>query len=999
MLYNDSDNNDQHFENIDNYYQNHSNRFGSQEFLYTDSDNKTIIEFDDEYSEDPNLYPNKNNASENKNRNLNQGEKSNEEQNEEDQNEEEEEQSSEVTDPNVKQLMNMNMDDKEAVLNLLMKDNLLSKQEANSEEIIKEKNKNKYNYVESRVLNNKKENSYGREGFQINPEEGDPQFVKDMNTAAFLLKDKIEEENKEVAKLLLDDINLNCSNKIITSKQIREKIKKTLHKKRKNLEKIEAKISEEQKITNTFSPIINHRIGETKRSFNKFLKDQDDYSKKVVEKKNALLKTAQKENTSRGKPQLNKTSEEIAKRLKLNEEPAYLRLYKNKDNKLKSKAIEEEKLIQQQEKEEYLKKKLIYNKKNPYSHIESKIDMGKKKHTSVHKKDYNTEFNSINKIRVPESRKAKSLDKQFKTFDYYIRNKKLLDFKDILSNKIVYNNFGKKFDDIVQNNSDKNELDEISFQKSLKELGMITYFSNNNENKEMKNSESTPDILLENSLSQNEKKLIGDIFNLLKNDENKIQINDLKKFLNCIIGNQNYELYRNYKIKHANELKNLFPSNKFKKEEIPELMIKNQNKELISEINISNPKNNKYISYSNDNQIIIPLEKGKLIKKDFHILGLNYRNNKKKSKDNLQLIKKFPFKPSINENSEKLSLKMREKVILAKKEMEKNKNGSVTHLHTNPNMEYIDRILLLDKKRIAENKKIKEELEKKEIKECTFKPKINKNFLFTKEEYKDLNKIRNSHSNSNILKSKNTSNNSNKSEKEKEKFSISTRFEKIYQKGKEKLRDKKNRTKEEIEAESQKEECTFKPNTKQMNYKDIPVTHFTNDIYNEKEYQDLYERLKKGRMERMVKNSANDRYDLDPELKQFIKDNKENEKQQYYEEGYEEYEDMDINNINQNLDQELLNTEKKEGIPLLIIDVNIRQGVKKKIYVYEGDTPAMLAEKFAKENQLEPETQNKLQNLIHTHMLKLLTRIDEENQSVSEKSQPAHNNNNMKLGE
>ena len=31
--------------------------------------------------------------------------------------------------------------------------------------------------------------------------------------------------------------------------------------------------------------------------------------------------------------------------------------------------------------------------------------------------------------------------------------------------------------------------------------------------------------------------------------------------------------------------------------------------------------------------------------------------------------------------------------------------------------------------------------------------------------------------------------------------------------------------------------------------------------------------------------------------------------------------------------------EKKEEIPLLIIDVNIRQGVKKKIYVYEGDTP------------------------------------------------------------
>ena len=84
--------------------------------------------------------------------------------------------------------------------------------------------------------------------------------------------------------------------------------------------------------------------------------------------------------------------------------------------------------------------------------------------------------------------------------------------------------------------------------------------------------------------------------------------------------------------------------------------------------------------------------------------------------------------------------------------------------------------------------------------------------------------------------------------------------------------------------------------------------------------------------------------------------------------------------------------EKKEGIPLLIIDVNIRQGVKKKIYVYEGDTPEGLAEKFAKEHNLEEETKNKLQNLIHNHMLRLLTRIEEENQSISEKSQATHNN-------
>ena len=129
-------------------------------------------------------------------------------------------------------------------------------------------------------------------------------------------------------------------------------------------------------------------------------------------------------------------------------------------------------------------------------------------------------------------------------------------------------------------------------------------------------------------------------------------------------------------------------------------------------------------------------------------------------------------------------------------------------------------------------------------------------------------------------------------------------------------------------------------------------------------------------------------------LKNYIKKNKENilkEKIENDNLDYENYEN-EINNenisntINQieniidnkDINEIKENEEKKEGIPLLIIDVNIRQGVKKKIYVYEGDTPEALAEKFANEHNLEKETKDKLQNLIHNHMLRLLTRIDEE---------------------
>ena len=243
----------------------------------------------------------------------------------------------------------------------------------------------------------------------------------------------------------------------------------------------------------------------------------------------------------------------------------------------------------------------------------------------------------------------------------------------------------------------------------------------------------------------------------------------------------------------------------------------------------------------------------------------------------------------------------------------------------------------------------------------------------------------------------------------------------LYEKGTADIKKRKNKTREEMEVESQIKECTFQP--KKIS-EVIPEDKYKNDIYKEKQYKKLYERLKFGRMERLVKDSANDRYDLNSDLKKFVKKSKTNKKSEYTEEekASEEYNENSINNNNiirnsktskkekseinlknnssNKNEEEIYNNSisseedqmKKEGIPLLIIDVNIRQGVKKKIYVYEGDTPEGLAEKFAQEHNLEEETKNKLQNLIHNHMLRLLTRIEEENQSISEKSQTTHNN-------
>ena len=76
-----------------------------------------------------------------------------------------------------------------------------------------------------------------------------------MNIAAYALKDQIEEENQDVAKILFDENSAQKINKRITREQIDEKVKKTLERKKKNLEKIEAQMSNNKK-TKKLSPLL-----------------------------------------------------------------------------------------------------------------------------------------------------------------------------------------------------------------------------------------------------------------------------------------------------------------------------------------------------------------------------------------------------------------------------------------------------------------------------------------------------------------------------------------------------------------------------------------------------------------------------------------------------------------------------------------------------------------------------------------------------------------------
>ena len=1030
-------------ENAENQNQNPVEYFKVTPDNYTDSDSNTIIDFDSDYSEEQKKIPkeekdlnelgdedldksSKSKKSQTKeqevkteskheieghedNQALEQNENENENGEEQDEGEENEEEDNGITDPNVKKLMKMDLNDKEGIIDLLMKDNLVKKSEIKIDKIIKKQNMAKYDHVEPKVgkseIGNMK-TTYGRKGFQIEQEEGNPEFIRDINIAATVVKDQIEKENNDVAKILFDEKSGKKATKRITREQIDEKVRKTLEKKKKNLEKIEAQIYEKQKNDETFTPVINHRKGEIieRRNLNRFLRDQKNFTNKVQKKREEIIneKKEKTRQTYSGKPQVDKNSEELAKKLNNTEQPAYLRLY-NKRTLESEKKAEKEKLYKERKLKEAQKRKekLMENNKH-YSHIQSKIDMGQKKEEKIVDK-----FGNVEKVKK-ENKEEDELKKQKEKLQKNLKKNKnkLLEVKEIPTYKLLFKNFIKRYDEAIESLENNNEaLNEDEIHNLFYNIGMVS-----SPNKEIndENKEKIESVISnkESPIQLEENKLINLFISSLKNEQNLINKEDIKNFLICVVGLQKYYFYYTYKSKHEKEKEEEF---KCKKEDLPELIIKKMNEEILSQVDKNNEKNNKYCYKTTDGKIFISLEKGHSIKKDFNFFALNYRNSKKPARDINTLMqerRQFDFKPVINENTNKYFEKYQQKNIdndednknktKKEKSKEKNEKNDNNENKEDPHMKYIEKILLHDKKRAIEIQKAKEELEKKELQECTFKPKINPEYISDKTKKSNLNE--------------------NKPENKK------SRMVELYEKGTADIKKRKNKTREEMEVESQIEECTFQP---RKITEVIPEDKYKNDIYKEKEYKKLYERLKFGRMERLVKDSANDRYDLNSDLKNFVKKSKSNKNKEYTEEekASEEYIENSHNNTNivrnsktskkekneisiknnnssnkneeENYNNSISSEEdqmKKEGIPLLIIDVNIRQGVKKKIYVYEGDTPEGLAQKFALEHNLEEETKNKLQNLIHNHMVRLLTRIDEENQSLSEKSQTTHNN-------
>ena len=360
----------QHYKNISNNISNNINRLGQIEDR--SENGKSIIEFDDEYSEVSNLYSKKHNII---NDNYQKLEKFEDEQNTYLEYNEPMIQTNtikkQIINQNLKQLIDIDINDKKGVIDLLMQENLIQKKD----EEIKEKHNNKYYYIEPKNkydFSINKKNTYGRTGFHIEPQEGDPEFIKDMNVAANILKGQIKQKDENIAKLLFDDLTPNKKS-FLTRKEIGEKVEKALEKKRKNLEKIKIKIHEEQKKKelSANNNLNNHRKKNGhQRNLNLFLKNQRDFQNKVLIKNQKLMirSESEKDMLVSEYPLIDRNSKEIAKRIN-NNENVYLRLYEKSKGKEKIRDKNNEKIINE------LQLKQIKYKKRSYSHIKSKINI------------------------------------------------------------------------------------------------------------------------------------------------------------------------------------------------------------------------------------------------------------------------------------------------------------------------------------------------------------------------------------------------------------------------------------------------------------------------------------------------------------------------------------------------------------------------------------------------------------------------------------------------
>ena len=857
---------------------------------------------------------------------------------------------------------------KEELINLLM-NNPIEKEEKNEKKI--------------EINLNKKIKEIEKE------EEEDSNFNKALTKVLKkIMKKKNNKNNNELYDIILNDKEIieNELKKCGFKKNINisSKIKSYIDKKNKNLNEIKQKKEEEFNQKYTFIPQINKKNNnkDKKRNLNQFLKDQEEYEQKKIEKilniKDTQIKKEEEE--LKLKPKIQISSEKMAQE-KYKGEEVFSRLYNQNIKKIE-------------------KENLNKNEKNRNS-INNNIN-----------EEYLNNLYQDYKLREKKNKEKEDLENK--------KRKEILNYKAAsTSNKYLYNKFKKSF---------KKEIEKILIEK-----GNNTKLNYNQLKNIFINLNFIPKSQSEN---ENINNLLNEIYENLKDSNNLISIDHLFIFSLSIVKLFEYYIISNYQITNSTTLNteslennkkeisnsisqkdlkiNIISNNKLLHKNNSVLQVNSLennclkldyiNKELQSRI----IKNMKFGGFDSNNNFIITCTHAEMIFKNFLIFYQNYSNpniNKENNNDEFskENIKKKQMIRASTSNSVVQSYKSN---LLLNKQKINDRNNRSNYLNQTHNTENdnnkkqkrnksnsslrIEQLYLSNskKKNFLEKEKEKylEQKEKEEKINCTFKPKINSNA-----QYKN-----------NIIPIDNNNNNINEK-----------RMDYLYKKGTEKIINKKDKTLDEIEVEKYKKELTFKPQINNINY-EVFKKNF--NVENDYDIQKFNQRLLKGREEREIKESAFERGEfLIQNTRNLFENNNLNHNKTESNKNYNKrsFIQNSNNNLNKtpirnqirsnsknknnklnnsyinNKNNKLNNNNKtnnniktcKEN-PILQIDINLKHGLKKKVYVYEGDTSESLAKNFSLENGLDDKMRKKLQNLIQQEMDKLLSRIDEESRST-----------------
>ena len=391
----------------------------------------------------------------------------------------------------------------------------------------------------------------------------------------------------------------------------------------------------------------------------------------------------------------------------------------------------------------------------------------------------------------------------------------LLKQSDISTYKILMSSFLEKFRDvaltllqikqsssvIIDNNvkssspRDLYQLENLSFQKLLDFmtlLGMLT-----------KSSMHSPlGQSIDSSIHQNEKKLLFTLFDSLKTEHNVIQLEHLKKFLFAVLGLHSFALYEEFKIKHkVNEIEQLLRNENIPKktQQCVDFMIKTQNDENTSRVDVSHKQNNKYVAYTNSNELVISLAQAKKIRSDFSIFSISYMSNRKRKQKPQNAIASINTENECDYNDDNNEIEINQKEIVRMERKEETNNDGFE----SEQMEHFARLAMMKEKKMMEMQRLKDESEQQLMKECTFQPNV---------KYNTHNKSVSPYD-----------------KKYNRKTGINKSIE-LYQQSKDKHPIKKqNRTKDESEYERHKHEYTFTPNTKQT-FPAVSLPNTSNDF-------------------------------------------------------------------------------------------------------------------------------------------------------------------------